>query len=98
MDNIYNMLDKLFVTIFRLHWIARSSTNMFIDLLLACYLANATCAVMNIMTTLIFIILIVSPLHAFFVVVPARSSLHVLVVVAVISYFQHGGLTACEEA
>ena len=77
-----------FATIFRLHRIARSSTTaMFIDLLLACYLANATCAVINIMTALIFII--VFWLHAFFLVVPVRSSLHVLVVVAVISYFQH---------
>ena len=59
---------------------------MFLDLLLACYLANAACAIMNIMTALIFII--VSRLHAFFLVVPVGSSLHVLVVVAVISYFQ----------
>ena len=63
---------------------------MFTDLLLACCLANTTCAIINIMTTLIFIILIVSRLHAFFLVVPIRSSLHVLVVVAVICYFQHG--------
>ena len=46
----------------------------------------AVCAVTNIMTTLIFII--VSRLHAF-VVVSVRSFLHVLVAVAVISYFQH---------
>ena len=83
------MLDKLFVTMFRLHWIARSSTAMFADLLLACHLANATCAVANVVTALIFIILIVSLPHAFFLVVPVRSSLHVLVAVAVISYFQH---------
>ena len=38
------------------------------------------------MTALIFII--VSWLHAFFLVVPVRSSLHVLVAVAVIPYFQ----------
>ena len=62
---------------------------MFADLLLACYLANATCAIINIMTTLIFIILIVSRLHAFFLVVAVRSSLHMLVAVAAISYFQH---------
>ena len=62
---------------------------MFMDLLLACYLANATCAIINIMTALIFIILIVSRSHAFFVVVPVRSSLHVLVAVAAILYFQH---------
>ena len=40
------------------------------------------------MTTLIFIILIVSRLHAFFLVVAVRSSLHALVVDAVISYFR----------
>ena len=82
------MLDKLFVTVFRLHRTARSSTAMFVDLLLVCYLANTTCAITNIMTTLIFIILIVSQSHAFSLVVPIRSSLHVLVEVAVISYFQ----------
>ena len=82
------MLDKLFVTMFRLCRIARSSTTVFVDLLLACCLADAACAIMNIMTALIFIILIVSRLHAFSLVVPIRSSLHVLVEVAVISYFQ----------
>ena len=61
---------------------------MFADLLIACYLADAACPVMNVMTALIFIILIVSRLHAFFLVVPVRSSLHALMVVAVISYFQ----------
>ena len=86
------MLDKLFVTMFRLHGTARSSTNVFIDLLLVCYLANTTCAIINIMTTLIFIILIVSRLHAFSLVVPIRSFLHVLVEIAVISYFQHSML------
>ena len=60
----WDMLDKLFVTMFRLHRIARSSTTMFIGLLLVCYLANTTCAIINIMTTLIFIILIVSRLDA----------------------------------
>ena len=59
-----------FATVFRLCRIARSSTTVFTDLLLACYLANANCAVMNIMTALIFII--VSWLHAFFLVVPVR--------------------------
>ena len=39
------------------------------------------------MSALVFII--VSRSHAFFLVVPVRSSLHVLVVVADISYFQH---------
>ena len=39
------MLDKLIATTFRLHRIARSSTAMFVDLLLACHLANATCAI-----------------------------------------------------
>ena len=44
---------------------------------------------MNIMTTLISIILIVSRSHAFFLVDPVRSCLHVLVAVAAFSYFQH---------
>ena len=83
------MLDKLFVTAFQLHRLARSSTVVFVDLLLACYLANATCAIMDVVAALIFIILIVSRSHAFCLVVPVRSSLHALVVVAVISYFQH---------
>ena len=60
---------------------------VFADLLLACSMANATCAIKNIMTTLIFII--VSRLHAFFLVDVVRLSLHVLMVVAVIPYFQH---------
>ena len=76
---------------------ARSSTAVFMDLLLACYLANTACAITNIMTALIFIILIVSRLHAFFLVVPVRSSLHVLMVVAVISYFQQWQSMAREE-
>ena len=54
------------------------------DLLLACCLANAACAVMNIMTTLIFIIV----LHAFFPVVVVGLSLHEPVVVAVNPCFQ----------
>ena len=37
--------QTVFVTTFRLHWIAGSSTSMFADLLLACYLANTTCAI-----------------------------------------------------
>ena len=82
------LLDKQLVTMFRLHRIARSSTSMFMDLLLACYLANTTCAITNIMTALIFII--VSRLHAFFLVVAVRSFLHVLVSVAVNYYFQQG--------
>ena len=57
------------------------------DFLLVCSLANTACAIVNIMTTLIFII--VSWLHVFFLVVAARSLLHVLVVVAVNYYFQH---------
>ena len=79
-----------FASAFRLHRMARSSTSVFMDLLLVCYLANTTCAIINIMTALIFIILIVSRSHAFFLVVPVpvHSSRHVLVV-AVISYFQH---------
>ena len=62
---------------------------MFADLLLACYLANAACAIMNVVTALIFIILIVSRSHAFFLVAPVRSFLHALVAVAATSYFQH---------
>ena len=77
-----------FATVFQLCRTARSSTTVFMDLLLVWYLAITTCAIINIMTTLFFVILIVSRLHAFFVVVPVRSSLHVIVVVAVISYFQ----------
>ena len=73
------LLDKLFATAFRLHRTAWSTAIMFINLLLACYLANATCAIINIMATLIFVILIVSQLHAFFLVVAVRSFLHVLV-------------------
>ena len=42
------------------------------DLLLACYLANAACAIANVVTALIFIN--VSRLHAFFLVVPVRLS------------------------
>ena len=57
---------------FRLHRIARSSAAVFADLLLACHVANAACAIMNIMTTLIFII--VSRLPAFFPLVVVRSS------------------------
>ena len=76
-----------FATMFRLCRIARSSTTVFTDLLLACYLANANCAVMNIMTALIFII--VSWLHAFFLVVAVCSFPQVLMAVAVNCYFQH---------
>ena len=82
-----NCWTNFFVTIFWLHRTARSSTAMFIDLLLACYLANAACAIINVMTALIFII--VSRPHAFFLVVPVRSFLHALVAVAAILYFQH---------
>ena len=77
---------------FRLHPIARStSVTMSIDLLLACYLANAACVVSNSMTALIFII--VSWLHAFFLVVVVRSSLHALVAVAVNHCFQQHLIT-----
>ena len=58
---------------------ARSSTAMFADLLLACYLANATCAIINVMTALIFII--VSRSHALSLVVAVCSFLHGLVAV-----------------
>ena len=62
----------------RLHRIAQS-----IDLLLACYVANATCTTTVVMTTLIFII--VSHSHAFLLVV----IIHAPVAVEVILYFQH---------
>ena len=50
-------------------------------------MANTACAIMNIMTALIFIIL-VSQLHAFPFVVVVRSFLHALVAVAVKHCFQ----------
>ena len=65
------------------------------DLLLACYLANANCAIMNVMTALIFVILIVSQLHAFFLVVVVRSSLHALMAVAAIPCFQQSFHVQC---
>ena len=78
---------------FWLHWLAPSSTAVLADLPLVCYLANANCAVVNIVTAPFFVILIVSRSHAFSLVVPICSSLHALVVVAVVSYFQHHILT-----
>ena len=60
--------------LFRLHRAARSSTSVFADLLLACCLADTACAVANVVATLTFIILIVSRVHAFFLVVPAAHS------------------------
>ena len=52
-----NVLDNLRVRIFRLYRIARSTIfTISINLLLACSLANATCAIANIVTTPIFII------------------------------------------
>ena len=47
---------------------------------------------MNVMTTLIFVILIVSRLHAFFLAVVVPSFLQVLVAVGVIPHFQHRSL------
>ena len=82
------VLDKPFVSVFRLHQIARSAAfAASIDLLLACSLANAVCAIMNIVTALIFII--VSRLHAFFLVVAVHSFLHVLMAVVANCHFQH---------
>ena len=49
-DNNHNMLDQMFVLTFWLHWTAQS-----VDLLLACYVANATCTVIVVVATLIFI-------------------------------------------
>ena len=57
------------------------------DHLLACSLANAACAIMNVMTTLIFII--VSRLHAFSLLVVVFSFLHALMVLAVNCYFSN---------
>ena len=68
-------------------WFLGSIFCLSVDLLQACSLANTSCAIANIMTALIFII--VSRLHAFFLVVAVRSSLHVLVAVLTISCFQH---------
>ena len=45
-DNNHNMLDQMFVLTFWLHWTAQS-----VDLLLACYVANATCTVIVVVTT-----------------------------------------------
>ena len=72
---------------FRLHRIAQPTVfAMSVDLLLACSLANATCTIINIMTTPIFII--VSWSHAFFLVVAVRSFLCALVAVAANCCFQ----------
>ena len=81
------LLDNLLVPVFQLHRTAPSAVfTMSADLLPACSLANATCAIANIMTALIFII--VSRLHAFFLVVAVLSFLHALVAVVVIPHFQ----------
>ena len=87
-ENVHNMLDKLFAIALRLHRMDRSASMISMDLLLACHLANTTCTIMNVMTTPIFIIASRLQLHAFFLVVAVRSFLHVLMVVAVNSYFQ----------
>ena len=76
----------------------RSAAVVFANLLLVCSLANATCAITNIVTALIFVILIVSRLHAFFLVVAVCSFLQVLMVVAVIPYFQHSSAFAPVDA
>ena len=82
------LLDNLRVGIFRLHRIAWSTAyTISIDLLLVCSLANTTCAITNVMTAPIFII--VSLLHAFFLAVVLHSFLHVLVIVVVKQCFQH---------
>ena len=42
------VLDKVFVTMFQLHWTAPSSSvAMSVDLMLACCLANTACTIMN---------------------------------------------------
>ena len=97
LENRCWILDSLSPCSSCIGWLDLLLLLVFMDLLLAvCYLANTTCAIINIMTTLIFIILIVSQLHAFFLVVAVRSSLHVLVVVAVIPYFQQGCPTSID--
>ena len=58
-----------------------------LDLLLACSLANAACAVINIMTALIFVI--ISRSHAFLLVVAVRSFLRALMAVVANCHFQH---------
>ena len=70
--NKLTLLDKQFASIFRLYRIARSSTILFLCLLLV-YLVNTTCAIIYIMASLIFTI--VSRLHAFFLVahLPPRA-------------------------
>ena len=65
------------------------------DLLLVSSLANATCANINIMTTLIFTI--VSLLHAFSLVVVVHSFLDVLVTVVVNCYFKQCKLTILQQ-
>ena len=67
---------------FHLHRIAQS-----IDLLLACYVANTACAIIVIVTSLIFII--VSPSHAFLLVVLIHMFCHTLVAVEALLCFQH---------
>ena len=70
------LLNKLCVRSFQLCQIAQSA--MSLDLLLACTLANTTCAIINIMTTLILSFLIVSWSYGFFLVVVVHHSfLHV---------------------
>ena len=81
-----SVMDMSFT--FRLHRMAQSSAVAFTDLLLVCCLTDAACAVVNIVTAPVFIILIVSQSHAFFLVVAVRASFHAPVAVAVISCFQ----------
>ena len=75
---------------FRSHRIARSSTTMFLDLLLAC-LVNTTCAIINIMANLIFTIVSLSVTCILSCCSCPLISLHALVGIAVILLFQHCG-------
>ena len=87
-DNIYNMLGKHFASMFRLYRIARSSTILFLNLLLVC-LVNTTCAITNIMANLIFTIVSLSVACILSCCSCRLTSLHVLVETAVILLFQH---------
>ena len=88
------MLDKQLATMFRLCWIAQSNHST--DLLLVCTLANAACAIVNIMTALIHHIIVIR-LHATWWTqlmpvpeLPAKWG-HA----AIVLLFLHGATTCC---
>ena len=73
------MLDLLFVLTFHLHRMSQ-----------LCSVANAACTIIVIVTALIFIIVSLSQLHAFFVVVLVHLfCYHALAVVAVFIISNH---------